>query len=135
MAVTLALPTTALYVALMVAVPTLTAVTVPRLTLATPLAVELQVALAVKSRDVPSEKIPMAVNFWLKPNVKLALGGVTEMLLKVALVTVTTVDDDLPDRVAVMVAEPAATAVTTPLLLTVATAGVEVVHAAWVVST
>jgi hypothetical protein len=35
---------------------------------------------------------------------------------------------DLPELVAVMVAEPAATPVTTPLELTVAAAGVLVVH-------
>ena len=65
--------------------------------------------------------MPVAVNCCVFPAAILGLTGVTAMEDKVAAVTVRVAVPDLPLKVAVMVAEPAATPVARPLLLIVAT--------------
>ena len=62
----------------------------------------------------------MAVNCCVFPGARLGLAGITAMEDKVAAVTVRVAVPDLPLKVALMVAEPAATPVASPLLLIVA---------------
>ena len=117
-------------VAVMVAVPTETAVARPLpLTVATEVSDEVQVTCVVISWLVPSENIPVAVNCWVTPTGMLGLAGVTDREDRMAAVTVRVVlpeEDELEkllgvEEVAVMVVVPTATAVARPLLLTVAT--------------
>jgi len=109
-------------VAVIVAVPTATAVARPlMLTVATDVLDELQVTCVVIPRLVPSEYVPMATNCWVFPAGMLGLAGVTEMEDRVAEVTVRVVLPGIPAEVAVIVVVPAATAVARPLLLTLAT--------------
>ena len=75
----------------------------------------------VISKLVPSEYAPEAANCWVNVIGMPGLAGVTDMEDSVAEVTVRVVFPDLPPKVAVIVAEPVATAVARPLLLTVAT--------------
>jgi hypothetical protein len=117
-------------VAVMVTVPPVTAVARPLLlTVATDVLDELQVTCVVTSRLVPSEYRPEAVNCWVMPTGMLALAGVTDREARVAKVTVrVALPEIVPEvtvMVAVMVAVPAATAVAKPVLLTVATDGLE----------
>ena len=95
------------------------------LTVATPVLDEFQVAEAVRSCVVLSEKVPVAANCLVVPLAMLGLDGVTVMDTSVAGVTVSEVDPvKLPDA-AVIVVVPATTEVARPLepaaLLTVAT--------------
>ena len=117
-------------VALMVAVPAATAVARPLLlTVATDVLDELQVTCVVTSRLVPSEYTPEAANCRVTPTGMLGLTGVTDMEDRVAEVTVRVVLPEIVPEVtvmvAVMVAVPGATVVARPLLLTVATDGLE----------
>jgi hypothetical protein len=121
-------------VAVMVAVPAATAVTKPvLLTVATDELEELQVTCVVTSRPVPSEYKPEAANCWVTPTGMLGLTGVTDMEDRVAEVAVRFVLPEIVPEVAVMVAVPAATAVAMPVLLTVATDGLEEVQVTRVV--
>jgi hypothetical protein len=107
----------------MVVEPAATAVARPLLlTVATPLFDEVQVDCAVISRLVPSEYVQVPVNCWMLPAGTLGLSGVIAIEDKVALVTVRVVCPEILSEVALMVAEPAATVVASPLLLTVAVA-------------
>jgi len=113
-------------VAVIVAVPAATAVARPLLiTVATDMFDELQMTCVVISKLVPSEYAPEAVNCWVAPTRMLGLAGVTDMEDRVAEVTVMVVLPEILPEVAVMVAVPAATAVARPLLLTVATDGLD----------
>ena len=108
-------------VALMAAVPAATAVARPPvLILATALFDELQVTCVVISWFVPSEYVPVAVNCWMPPTAMLRLAGVTDIEDKIAEVTVRVALPEMLPNLAVMAAVPAATAVTRPLLVTVA---------------
>ena len=121
-------------VAVMVAVPAATAVARPLpLTVATDGLEELQVTCVVTSRLVPSEYAPEAANCWVTPTGMLGLTGVTEMEDRVAEVTVRVVLPEIVPEAAVMVAVPAAKAVAKPVLLTVATDGLEEVQVTRVV--
>ena len=107
----------------MVAVPGETAVARPLpSTVATAVLDELQVTCVVIPLVVPSEYVPEAVNCWVFPTGTLGLAGVIDMEDRVAGVTVREVFPEILPEVAVIVAFPAATAVASPLLLTVATA-------------
>jgi hypothetical protein len=110
-------------VAVMVAVPVATAVARPLLlTVTTKLFDETQVVTSgVISWLVPSEYVPRAFNCWLTPAGTLGLAGVTVMEDSVAEVTVKVMLPERLSKLAVMVAVPAATAVASPLPLTVAT--------------
>jgi len=82
---------------------------------------ELQVTDAVRSCVVPSEYVPIAVNCLVVPFAFVGLDGLIEMDASVAGVTVRVLDADLLPKVAVIVAEPAATALISPGALTIAT--------------
>ena len=113
----------------MVAEPAVTAVARPLLLIvATPVLDELQVTCVVISRLVPSEYVQVAVSCWVFPTTLLAVAGVTDTEDKVAAVTVRVVVSVTVPLVAVMVVVPAATAVSRPLPLTVATDGLDEVQ-------
>ena len=116
-----ALPDIVPEVALMVAVPAVTPVARPlALTVATGLELEAQVMPSVNNVDVPSEKVPVAVNCCATPGAINGLAGVTVIAASVAVVTVKVMLAEKPEKVALMVVLPAVTLVTTPLLSTVA---------------
>ncbi len=102
---------------------------------------ELQVTCEVMSKLVPSAKAPVAMNCWVIPTGTFALTGVTDMEDRVAEITVKiVVPMEGPvekllgvEEVAVMVVVPGAMAVARPLLLIVATAGLDEVQVTWVV--
>jgi len=71
---------------------------------------------------VPSEYLPKAANCLVVPSGTLGLAGVIDMEDRVAGVTAREVFPEILPEVAASVAFPAATAVASPLLLTVATA-------------
>ena len=75
----------------------------------------------VSGSDVPSEKLPVAVNCWVRPLATVGFGGVTEIDWSAAAVTVKFVIPDIVPNVAVIVVAPADTPVARPLLLTMAT--------------
>jgi hypothetical protein len=107
--------------AVMVAVPAATAVASPLLsTIATGVLDEAQVTCVVISWVVPSAYVPEAVNCPVFPAGTLGLAGVTDTEDRVAGVTVRVVFFAILPEAAVMVVVPAATAVASPLLLTVA---------------
>jgi hypothetical protein len=119
--VRVAVPEILLKAAVMVEEPAATPVASPLLlTVAVDVLDEVQVTCEVISWVVESEYVPVAVNCWVAPAAMLAVAGVTAIEDRVAAVTVRVADPDLPLKVAVMVAEPAALAVARPLLLTVA---------------
>ena len=106
----------------MTVVPAVTAVAMPLLlTVATPVLDELQVTCVVISRVVPSEYVQVAASCWVLPAGTLGLSGVTDTEDKVTAVTVRVVVSVAVPVAAVMVVVPEPTAVTMPLLLTVAT--------------
>jgi hypothetical protein len=82
---------------------------------------ELQVTDAVRFCVVPSEYVPVAVNCLVVPFALVGLDGLIEMDASVAGVTVRALDADLLPKAAVIVAEPAATAVVSPDALIIAT--------------
>lgn len=81
------------------------------LTVATPESVELQVTEAVKSCVEPSDKVPVAANCKVEPGPMVGFTGVTA--IATSAFTVSVVEPETP-KVAVMVVEPAATAVANP---------------------
>ena len=82
---------------------------------------------------VLSEYVPVAINCYVNPSAMLGLVGVTAIADSVALFTVRVVVPETVPKVAVIVAEPAATDVASPLepavLLIVATDTFEELHA------
>src|SRR5262249_680116 len=64
---------------------------------------ELRVTAVVSSAVLPSEKVPVAVNCWVKPAATLGLAGVTSSDWSTAAVTVKVVEPVTPLRVAAMV--------------------------------
>jgi hypothetical protein len=86
-----------------------------------------QVTELVRFCVLPSVKVPVAVSCWLVPAARLGLAGVIAREFRAALVTVMVEVEVEPPSVAVIVAEPAETPCTSPELLTVATAALEVV--------
>ena len=137
--VTEVVPVTPASVAVTVAPPVALPVTRPwlgavLLTDATEGAEEAQVTNAVRFWVVPSEKSPVAISCSLVLLAIEILGGVMVIAVSTADVTVMVVvrlvEDDTPPWLAVIVVLPAPVAVTTPLLLTVATDGAEDVQLA-----
>lgn len=107
-----------LLVAVMVAVPALFAVTTPSATVATVASLEVQVMVL----SVVFSGVNVTVKVTVLPTSTVACDGSREML-STGTITVTVQVADLPLAVvAVMVAVPAATAFTLPVLSTVATA-------------
>jgi hypothetical protein len=108
--------------AVMVAKPAARAVARPLLVIvAVPVPDEVQVTCVVMFWVDPSEYVPAAVNGCVVPTTMLAVAGATAREERMAAVTVRVVFPEILPDVAVMMAEPAATAVAKPLLLTVAT--------------
>ena len=113
----------------MVTVPVLLPFTNPPLTEAIVLSDDTQVALAVRSAVVSSEKIPVAVNWMEVPLATLGFTGVISIALSVAAVTVAIVVPTTPFTDALIVELPWLTPVIRPwlpgVLLTDATAGAD----------
>ena len=115
----------AVFVAVIVAVPLATAVTrPPALTVATPVADDAKVDADVRSAVVESEYVPVTVSCRVAATASVAVAGVTAMESSVGRValTFTVAEAIFPDAVwvAVTMALPPATAVTSPVSLTVA---------------
>src|SRR5262249_2036948 len=91
---------------------------------------EFHVATEVKSCVLLSEYVPVAVNCCFCPAAMAAAAGVTAMLDNVAVVTVSGALPEIAPEVAVIFADPTATAVARPVLFTVATAAELEVHVA-----
>jgi hypothetical protein len=136
-----------LQVAVIVAVPALTALASPPvLTVASNVFDEVHDRSLVRSWVVLSEKIPVAVSCWLVPAAMLGIGGVRAIETNVAGVTVTMkVEEAVAQtlgmaQLPLIVAVPAPTVLTLPPLLTVATVESEELHvrslvtSVWVVS-
>lgn len=87
---------------------------------------DVQVTELVRSTVVPFWRMPIAVNCCVAPEETDGLVGVIEIDDKFAAVTFTVVEPLTPFRVALMVAEPDATPVTSPVELTVAMVSSEV---------
>jgi hypothetical protein len=83
---------------------------------------DVQVTELVRSTVVESCRMPMAVYCCVLPEEIDWVAGVIEMDARFAVVTVTVVEPLTPASVALMVADPAATPVTSPVELTVAMA-------------
>jgi hypothetical protein len=129
-----ALPLTPLSEAVMAVVPGATAVARPAaLTIATAGTAAVQVAVAVTFFVVPSLYLAVAENCCVAPAKMFAGFGETEMEESTG-VTVSVAVPVIPVSDAVTAVEPAATAVARPDAFTVATAGLEVVHAALAVT-
>ena len=108
-------------VAVMVVVPAASAVTVPEaVTIATEVSLEAQVGLIIEV--VPSLYVAVAVTVAVSPTVRLVASADTEILKSdTTSATVIATDPVCPPDVAMMVATPAALAVTVPVVLTLAT--------------
>jgi len=126
--VTLAVPFLPSLEAVIVAVPAATAVTRPLLF--TPATAALLVAhVTARPESVfPPASFVVAVSCTVWPTCALAVAGLTVTDATGTTVTVIDAPPACPSLVAVMVAAPVATALTRPLLLTVATAALLVVH-------
>src|SRR5690348_4774583 len=114
--------------AVIVAGPAATPVTSP---LVLTVATELVLVLHVTARPLsgfPAESRGVAVSCTLLPTATPAVAGVTLTVLTGTSITVTAAVPLLPPLVAVIVAEPAETPVTSPLVLTAATELLLVLH-------
>jgi phage terminase large subunit-like protein len=126
--VTVAVPLFPPLVAVSVAVPAATPVTNPLpFTLATPGALLAQVTTRPVS-TLPAESVAVAVSCTVPPTRILGAAGVTATAATGMIVTVIEAVPLLPSLVAVSVALPAATPVTSPLAETLATPGALLAH-------
>jgi hypothetical protein len=121
--------------AVMVELPAVTAVaTPPELIVAVAVLEELHVAVEVSTFVDPSLYVPVAVNCCVAPTVIDDVAGVTAIEDNVGggaiALTVNTAVPDAPEKLAVIVEVPAATAVATPEELIVAVAVLEELHVA-----
>jgi len=120
--VRVAFPEVAPEAAVMVVIPGAMAVAKPlRSTAATDVLDEVQMTCGVISKLVPSEYVPEATNCGVNPTGMLGLAVVTDMDVRVGLVTVRVLLPEAVPEVAVMVAVPWAMAAARPLRSTVAT--------------
>ena len=90
------------------------------LIVATDVVSELHCTVVVRFCEVPSVKVPVAVNCCVVPAGIEGIAGVTAMETRVAGVTVRLVDPTIDPEVAVTLVVPTATLVATPAGLTVA---------------
>jgi hypothetical protein len=102
---------------------------------AIPVSEEFHVTDDVRSRVVPSEKVPVAKNSWVCPRAMLWFAGVTSIDSSTACLTVSVAEDEGTESiVAVMTAVPMSTAVASPfepgVSLTVAIAVLDVAQVA-----
>jgi hypothetical protein len=122
-------PTTDPEVALMVLVPTATAVAEPLDVMVATLAVtDAHVTWLVRLAVLASLYVPVAVNCCVKPFAMDGLAGVTEIDCSAACVTVNTVKPTIDPNVALMVLSPVAMAVANPPAVMVAVAVVPDPH-------
>ena len=120
--VKLAVPVIEAWVAVMLTVPGMRPVATPAASMvATVMSLLLQAAVLVRSRELPSLKIPVAVYGRVNPAASRALGEATEMETRVAAVTVRLAVPLMAPRVAVIVALPTVEVLARPPLLMVAT--------------
>src|SRR5207245_7731970 len=112
----------------MVANPTATPVTSPVPDTEATLSALLDQVTTRPLSGLPRESFGVAVSCNLAPTKMLATAGVTVTVATGAFVTLMTDVPFFPSLVAVIVAEPAATPVTNPLVLTVATAVLLLTH-------
>jgi len=103
-------------VALMVEVPRLVAVASPLTVIDAALLDECQCATPVTSWVLPSEKVAVAVNCWLRPSASVGFAGATVINVGVTEVTVNSVLPLTDPRVALMVVVPADTADASPMV-------------------
>src|SRR5262245_7474339 len=128
MTVTALVPLLPSLVAVIVAEPAPTAVTRPLAeTVATPVALLDQVTTR-PFRTFPAESLVVALSCAVPPTTRLAVAGATVTVATGTAVTVIAEVADFPSLVAVIVADPAATALTRPLAETVATPGALLDH-------
>src|SRR5579859_7619029 len=136
--VSVAVPVTPLTVAVIGVVPAATPVARPAaLTVATVGFALAQIAVAVMLAVVPSLYVAVAVNCCVAPTWTLAVTGITAIEVKLGAAGGGTVNIAVPVTpaiVAVMLADPAATAVARPPALIVATLGVALAQVAVVVT-
>src|SRR5829696_2472234 len=86
---------------------------------------DAHVASDVRSCDVPSVNVPVAVNCCLSPFAIVAATGVTEMLTSAAGVTVRLADPDSAPAAAVMIVEPICALAANPEALMAAVVGAD----------
>ncbi len=94
-------------------------------TVATPVAVEAHVAVPVRFWELPSVKVPVAVNCWVVPNATEGLPGVTAIEVSAAAVTVRLSVPVTEPKLAEMVTDPCAKVCPKPMVLIVAMALLE----------
>src|ERR1051326_2292215 len=94
---------------------------------ATAIADEVHVAVEVRSWEVPSEEVPVAVNCFVRPSDTDGLTGVTSILVSVR-TTVRVVEPLIPPDAARIVVLPDPTPVASPLPSMVATFTEEELH-------
>src|SRR5439155_1241822 len=126
--VTAAVPAFPSLVAVIVAVPAATPFTSPLLLTVAILVLLLAHVTVRPVSAVPAESFGVAVSCAVCPTIRLAVAGATATEATGTGVTVTAALPALPSLVAVVVAVPTTPLVTSPLLLTVATLGLPLVH-------
>jgi hypothetical protein len=115
-------PLTPSSVAEIVVVPGPTPVARPvAVIVATAVVPDVQVAALVRFSVEPSEKAPIAVNCSVVPLTILGFAGVTTIVCKTAGLTVSTVEPEVPPKVALIVDVPVASPVATPAAVIVTT--------------
>src|SRR3954470_10447707 len=124
--VSVAMPVAPMKLAVMVAVPALTPVATPPMIVATVGALDIQVTDNVTSWWVPSLSVASAVKLTLVPAGVVAVSGRIAIAVTVALLTLIVAVAVRPPSVAVIIAIPGPTAVTTPPVLTLAMLAAEV---------
>ena len=121
-------------VAEIVDVPVATPVASPAAVMvATVVVAEAQVTWLVRFCVELSEKVPVAVNCWVKPFAMAGLAGVTAIDCSAGALTVRTVEPVTPLSVALIVDVPVATPVASPAVLIVATDVVAEAQVTWLV--
>jgi hypothetical protein len=92
---------------------------------------ELHAASAVRSWVLPSEKRPVARSWMIVPGAMPGTGGEISMDARLAFVTCTVAEPLLPDRDAVISAEPATSPLASPLSEMVTVAGSDDDQVTW----
>ena len=77
---------------------------------------------------LPSVKVPVALSFWVVPKANEGFTGVIAMETRVGCATLRVLEPVTGPKVAVIVALPVPTPVAKPVLLTLATAGADVLY-------
>jgi hypothetical protein len=108
--------------ALTCALPALNPVAKPNgVMVATPLSDEFQVTCVVRTCLVPFENVPVAPNGCVEAGASNAASGLIVIEISIALLTFRIADPVAPPKLALIVADPFATPLAIPVLVTVAT--------------